>query len=87
MHYENLPMQYAEIFFGCKKSKISIEFFLYFSYFCSKHILWVHVRTDEAVLTCTHSLCFGAKIRKPLHTPVFSSPEPLCSQGELIGWP
>ena len=27
----------------------------------------------EAVLTCTHNLCFGAKIRKigiPLHTPV-----------------
>ena len=29
----------------------------------------------EAVLTSTHNLCFGAKIRKigiPLHTPVFS---------------
>ena len=28
---------------------------------------------DEAVLTSTHNLCFGAKIRKiglPLHTPV-----------------
>ena len=28
---------------------------------------------DEALLTCTHNLCFGAKIRKigiPLHTPV-----------------
>ena len=27
----------------------------------------------EAVLTCTHNLCFGAKISKigiPLHTPV-----------------
>ena len=34
--------------------------------------MWVHVRT-EAVLTSTHTLCFGAKIRKigiPLHTPV-----------------
>ena len=32
-------------------------------------LLWVHVRT---ILTSTHNLCFGAKIRKigiPLHTP------------------
>ena len=31
-------------------------------------------RLAEAVLTSTHNLCFGAKIRKidiPLHTPVF----------------
>ena len=30
-------------------------------------------RRGEAVLTSTHNLCFGAKIRKlgiPLHTPV-----------------
>ena len=30
-------------------------------------------REGEAVLTSTHNLCFGAKIRKmgvPLHTPV-----------------
>ena len=43
----------------------SSVFFLYFSYFCSKHRLWV--------LTSTHNLCFGAKIRKigiPQHTPV-----------------
>ena len=36
----------------------------------------VHVRTDEAVLTSTHNLCFGAKIRKigiPLHTSVLVS--------------
>ena len=25
----------------------SAEFFLYFSYFCSKHRLWVHVRTTS----------------------------------------
>ena len=51
---------------------------LYFSYFCSKHGLWVHIRTAsnrliEAVLTSTHNLCFGAKIRKigiPLQTAV-----------------
>ena len=47
--------------------------YLIFFYFCSKHRVWVHVRLGEAVLTSTHILCFGAKIRKigiPLHTPV-----------------
>ena len=55
----------------------SRKFLLFFSYFCSKHRLWVHVlephRRGEAVLTSTHNLCFGAKIRKigiPLHNPV-----------------
>ena len=41
--------------------------------------MWVHVRTAsvrrlEAVLTSTHNVCFGSKIRKlgiPLQTPVF----------------
>ena len=29
--------------FGCKNEKNSVEFFFkYFSYFCSKHRLWVH---------------------------------------------
>ena len=41
--------------------------------FCSKYALWVLVRTApvRAVLTSTHNVCFGAKIRKliiPLHT-------------------
>ena len=31
-----------------------------FSYFCSKNKLWVLFRT-EAVLTCTHNLCFEQK--------------------------
>ena len=37
-----------------------------FLIFAPKHRLWVLVRTAsrEAVLTCTHNLCFGAKIRK-----------------------
>ena len=33
-----------------------------FSYLCSKHRLWVLVRT-EAVLTCTTDLCFRAHLR------------------------
>ena len=46
-----------------------------FLIFAQKHRLWVHVRTaslSEAVLTSTHSLCFGATIRKKIHlyTPV-----------------
>ena len=62
-YYENLPMQYsANIIFSAIKLKISSQSFLYFSYVCSKHRLWVHVA--EAVLTSTHNLCFGSKIRK-----------------------
>ena len=39
--------------------------FLVFSYFCSKHRLWVHFRTASlAVLTSTHNLCLGSKITK-----------------------
>ena len=52
----NLPMQYTEIF-SAEKMKISTEIFICFSYFCSKIL-------GEAVLMCTHNLCFGAKIRK-----------------------
>ena len=40
-HYANMSMQYTAIFHGCKNG----EKMLYFSYFCSKHRLWVHVRT------------------------------------------
>ena len=42
------------------------------------------VRLAEAVLTSTHNLCFGAKIRKigiPLHTPVL-----LYKSGVLRGY-
>ena len=46
-----------------KKGKFSEEKYWYFSYFCSKHRLWVLVRT-EAVLMSTHNLCFWAEIRK-----------------------
>ena len=45
-------------FFNFKKIQNFQLIFLYFSYFCSKHRLWVHV------LTSTHNLCFRAKIRK-----------------------
>ena len=38
-----------------------------FSNYCSKHRLWVLVRT---VLTSTQNLCFWAEIRKIIYTPV-----------------
>ena len=71
-------MQYTEIFseeknenFIGKKKK---DFFLYCR---SKHTRWVHVRTASVrrfVLTSTHNVYFGSKIRKlgiPLQTPIF----------------
>ena len=56
--------------------KISRFFYFYFSYNCSKHRLWVHVRTAslaEAVLTSTHNLCFRTKIKnkKNMYTPAY----------------
>ena len=61
-HYENLPMQYTEIFFGCKNENFhwkKIDIFLIFAQNIdcgytlepprsSKHRLWVHVRTASA---------------------------------------
>ena len=45
LQYENTPVQYKAIFHGCKNENFQLNFFILFSYFCSKHILWVHVRT------------------------------------------
>ena len=59
LHYENFVLAIYRDFFQLKKLNIFLE---KNSYFCSKHRLWVHVA--EAVLTSTHNLCFGAKIRK-----------------------
>ena len=44
-HYANMSVQYTAIFHGCKNDNFHMIFFLYFSYFCSKYRLWVHVRT------------------------------------------
>ena len=46
-------------FFTAVILTILSRFFLLFSYFCSKHRLWVHVST--------HNLCFRAKIRKNVY--------------------
>ena len=62
-HYKNLPMQYTDFFF--KFSYVKNENFLAQNIDCG---------LGKAVLTSTHNLCFGTKIRKigiPLLTPVF----------------
>ena len=45
IHYENMPIQIYWKFFPTKEWKFSDKNFWYFSYFCSKHRLWVPVRT------------------------------------------
>ena len=47
-HYENMPIQNILKILQPKKEKIQIKKFWYFSYFCSKHRLWVLVRTASA---------------------------------------
>ena len=44
-HYENMPSQIYWKFYHQKKKKNQIKKFWYFSYYCSKHRLWVLVRT------------------------------------------
>ena len=65
-HYENTPMQYTEKKFGCKNFQWkNFDIFLIFA----QNIDCGYT----LVLTSTHNLCFGAKIRKigiPLQTPV-----------------
>ena len=48
-HYENMPMQYTEIFEVVRKDFQQI-IYIYFSYFSSKHRLWVHIRTAPVLL-------------------------------------
>ena len=46
-HYDHMPMQYTANFNGaCKDDNFQLKFFGYFFfYFCSKHRLWVHIRS------------------------------------------
>ena len=64
-YYKNMPMQCTEIFKVVKNENFQQIFFLYLH----KTLI---LGTREAVLTSTHNLCFGSKIRKigiPLLTP------------------
>ena len=57
--------KYIEIFTS-KNRKFSNEKIWYFSYSCSKHRLWVLVRTAPPI----HNLCFWAEVRKIIYIPV-----------------
>ena len=71
MHYENLSMQYTEVFKVLKNDTFQLKNFDIFLIF-AQNIDCGYMGLAEAVLTSTHNLCFGAKIRKigiPLQTP------------------
>ena len=68
MHYENTPMQkYSDFCFHIQNENIS-----------GKDIFPIFAQnlgcgcTLEPVLTSTHNLCFGPKIRNKLYTPAYS---------------
>ena len=69
-HYENLPMQYTDIFKVVKIENFHENIFDIFLIFAQNIDCGY---TLEPPHTSTHNLCFAAKIRKidiPLHTPV-----------------
>ena len=74
--YENLPMQYTEIFSAVKIKKNHQTNVVIFK--CFAQIIdcgySLELEPTEAVLPSAHNLYFGSKIRKtciPLQTPVF----------------
>ena len=56
-HYANMSVQYTAIFHGCKNDNFQMKFFDIF-------LIFAQNIDCEAVLTSTHNLCFGAKIKK-----------------------
>ena len=66
--YENMPMQYTEIFLALKFENFQLIFFYIFLIFAPN--IDCGYTVGEAVLTSTHNLCFRAKIGIPLQTPV-----------------
>ena len=68
-------MQYGEIFKVVKNENFQLKNFDFFFLIFAQNIDCGYTldRLDEAVLTSTHNLCYGAKIRKldiTLQTPV-----------------
>ena len=53
-NYENMPMQYTEIFAEEKKMKIPLDLFVRSNM----------VGTHKNATPSTHNVCFGSKIRK-----------------------
>ena len=75
-YYKNLPMQHTMIFLEEKiENFIGKKFDFFFIFWLKTYIVGIcWNRLDEAVLTSTHSVCFGSKIRKlgiTLQTSVF----------------
>ena len=72
-------MQQTDIFLALKIENVQLKSFHIFLIFaqnidCGYTLEPPQRGGAEAVLTCIHNLCFGAKIRKigiPQHTPVF----------------
>ena len=62
-HYENTPIQYTVIFHGCKNDSFQMKNSDTFLKFAQN----IDCGFSEAVLTSTHNLCFGAKIRKNVY--------------------
>ena len=58
-----LHIKYIVNFNSCKNYNNQTQNILYFSYFCSTHIFWVHVRiaVNVAVLTSTHNISLEQK--------------------------
>ena len=70
-HFDNTPMQYTAIFNCCKNGNFQVnncDSFLIFAQNIDSGYTLEPPR--EAVLTSTHNLCFNAKIRKIMYTPV-----------------
>ena len=68
-HYENMPIQYTEIFKVVKMKIISRKKFDIFLIFAQN----IDCGYTLEHASSTHNVCFGAKIRKigiPLQTPV-----------------
>ena len=73
LHYANTPLQYTAIFYGCKNVHFQMNFFNIFLIFAQNIDCGYTLEPPqsggsiEAVLTSTHNLCFGAKIRKKVY--------------------
>ena len=61
-----MSVQYTAIFHGCKNDNFQMKYFDIFLIFAQNIDCGYTLEPPqrEAVLTSTHNLCFGAKIRK-----------------------
>ena len=87
----NTPLNANFIYWG-------MQWYIYFSYFWTitqivgTHNMCLEQKYKKNIKICDEIFSYTAKKNDlisdcMLHGQVFSSPEPLGSQGELIGWP